>query len=289
MLVPFLIMLREGIEAALIVGIIASYLRQTGRGEWMPAVWIGVFLAAALALFVGGGLELVSAEFPQKQQELFEGLVGLLAVIILSSMVFWMRKVARSIKHELHESLDAALAGSKNQTYALIGMVFFAVAREGLETVFFLLAIFQQSEGAGAPVGALLGLIIAVGVGVAIYKGSMRLNLSRFFRWTGLFILVVAAGILANSVQALHEAGLWNHFQTVVFDISAILPMDGPTGSVLAGMFGYQDAPTVSVLTVYLAYLAFALVLFFLPQPRVVSLPTRPAHEHGHTSSVTNK
>ncbi len=282
-------MLREGIEAALIVGIIASYLRQTGRGEWMPAVWIGVFLAAALALFVGGGLEMVSAEFPQKQQELFEGLVGLLAVIILSSMVFWMRKVARSIKHELHESLDAALAGSKNQTYALIGMVFFAVAREGLETVFFLLAIFQQSEGVGAPLGALLGLIIAVGIGFAIYKGSMRLNLARFFRWTGLFILVVAAGILANSVQALHEAGLWNHFQTVVFDISSILPMDGPTGSVLAGMFGYQDAPTVSVLTVYLAYLIFALVLFFLPQPRVVSLPTRPAHEHGHSSSVTNK
>lgn len=103
MLVPFLIMLREGIEAALIVGIIASYLKQTGRGEWMPAVWIGVFLAAALSLFVGGGLELMSAEFPQKQQELFEGIVGLIAVGILSSMVFWMRKVARSIKHALHE------------------------------------------------------------------------------------------------------------------------------------------------------------------------------------------
>ncbi|MCD5980951.1 MULTISPECIES: iron uptake transporter permease EfeU [Pseudomonas syringae group] len=287
MLVPFLIMLREGIEAALIVGIIASYLKQTGRGEWMPAVWIGVFLAVALALFVGGGLELVSAEFPQKQQELFEGIVGLLAVAILSSMVFWMRKVARSIKHALHESLDAALAGSKNQTYALIAMVFFAVAREGLETVFFLLAVFQQSEGASAPLGALLGLILAVAVGFAIYSGSMRLNLSLFFRWTGLFILVVAAGILANSVQALHEAGVWNHLQTVVFDISATLPMDGPTGSVLAGMFGYQDAPTISTLSAYLIYLIFALVLFFMPHARVVSLPTRPAHSH--PSSATNE
>lgn len=124
MLVPFLIMLREGIEAALIVGIIASYLKQTGRGQYMPAVWIGVFLAAALALLVGGGLELVSAEFPQKQQELFEGIVGLVAVGILSSMVFWMRKVARSIKHSLHESLDHALAGSKHQVTALIAMVF---------------------------------------------------------------------------------------------------------------------------------------------------------------------
>ncbi|WP_295476776.1 iron uptake transporter permease EfeU [uncultured Pseudomonas sp.] len=279
MLVPFLIMLREGIEAALIVGIIASYLKQTGRGAWMPAVWVGVFLAAALALFVGGGLELVSAEFPQKEQELFEGLVGLAAVGILSSMVFWMRKVARSIKRELHQSLDSALSGSRNQTWALIAMVFFAVAREGLETVFFLLAVFQQSTGAGAPLGALLGLLVSVAVGVALYRGSLRLNLGQFFRWTGLFILVVAAGILANSVQALHEAGLWNHLQDVVFDISATLPMDGPTGAVLAGMFGYQDAPTVSTLGAWLIYLVVALVLFFLPH-RPVRQGTRPTATH---------
>lgn len=263
MLVPFLIMLREGIEAALIVGIIASYLKQTGRGQWMPAVWIGVFLAVALALLVGGGLELMSAEFPQKQQELFEGIVGLVAVGILSSMVFWMRKVARSIKHSLHTALDQALAGSNHQVTALIAMVFFAVAREGLETVFFLLAVFQQSEGPAAPLGALLGLILAVGVGFAIYSGSMRLNLGLFFRWTGLFILVVAAGILANSVQALHEAGIWNHLQGVVFDVSSTLPMDGPLGSVLAGMFGYQDAPTVSVLGAYVIYLVVTLAMFF--------------------------
>ena len=256
MLVPFLIMLREGIEAALIVGIIASYLKQTGRGQWMPAVWVGVFLAAALALLVGGGLELVSAEFPQKQQELFEGLVGLVAVGILSSMVFWMRKVARSIKHSLHVSLDNALAGSRNQVIALIAMVFF------------LLAVFQQSEGPSAPIGALLGLVLAIVVGFLIYSGSMRLNLGAFFRWTGLFILVVAAGILANSVQALHEAGIWNHWQTVLFDFSTSLPMDGPLGSVLAGMFGYQDAPTVSTLGAYLIYLLVAAVMFFIPAPR---------------------
>src|SRR5471032_1538201 len=259
MLVPFLIMLREGIEAALIFGIIASYLQQTGRGQWMPAVWIGVFLAAALALLVGGGLELVSAEFPQKQQELFEGVVGLVAVGILSSMVFWMRKVARSIKHALHESLDHALAGSRHQVIAL----------------------FQQSEGPGAPIGALLGLILAIIVGFLIYTGSMRLNLGAFFRWTGLFILVVAAGILSNSVQALHEAGVWNHLQTVLFDFSATLPMDGPLGSVLAGMFGYQDAPTISTLGAYLIYLVVALVMFFLP-----SAPPKPV---ANTSSVSSQ
>lgn len=276
MLVPFLIMLREGIEAALIVGIIASYLKQTGRGQWMPAVWVGVFLAGALALFVGGGLELMSAEFPQKQQELFEGIVGLLAVGILSSMVFWMRKVARSIKSELQQSLDAALGGSSGQTWALIAMVFFAVAREGLETVFFLLAVFQQSNGTDAPLGALLGLLVSVALGVALYRGSLRLNLSLFFRWTGLFILVVAAGVLANSVRSLHEAGIWNQLQEVVFDFSATLPMDGPTGSVLAGMFGYQDAPTVSVLGAWLLYLVAALTLFFLPHKTQPQAP-RPA------------
>lgn len=265
MLVPFLIMLREGLEAALIVGIIASYLKQTGRGQWMPAVWIGVFLAGALALLVGGGLELISAEFPQKQQELFEALVGLLAVVILTSMVFWMRKVARSIKSELHASLEQAMAGSRHQVFALIAMVFFAVAREALETVFFLLAVFQQSEGPAAPFGALAGLILAILFGFAIYSGSMRLNLGRFFRWTGLFILLVAAGILCNSVRALHEAGLWNHLQTVLFDFSASLPMDGPLGSVLAGMFGYQDTPTLSTLGAYTLYLLVTLVLFFLP------------------------
>jgi high-affinity iron transporter len=240
----------------------------------MPAVWVGVFLAAALALLVGGGLELVSAEFPQKQQELFEGVVGLLAVGILSSMVFWMRKVARSIKHSLHVSLDQALTGSRHQVTALIAMVFFAVAREGLETVFFLLAVFQQSEGPAAPLGALLGLALAIIVGFLIYTGSLRLNLSAFLRWTGLFILVVAAGILSNSVQALHEAGVWNHLQTVLFDFSATLPMDGPLGSVLAGMFGYQDAPTVSTLGAYLTYLLVALVMFFLPAPVATSAQT---------------
>lgn len=282
MLIPFLIMLREGIEAALIVGIIASYLKRTGRGQWMSAVWIGVLLAGAVALLVGAGLEMLSAEFPQKQQELFESIVGFVAVIILTSMVFWMRKVSRSIKNSLHASLDAALANSNNQVYALIFMVFFAVAREGLETIFFLMATFQQSQGLGAPLGALLGLLLAVAVGLGIYSGGVRLNLSVFFRWTGLFILFVAAGILSNSVMALHEAGLWNHWQGVVFDMSAVLPLDSPLGSVLAGMFGYQEAPTVSVVCAYLLYLAITLTMFFIPSSATPAArqTALPAHEH---------
>lgn len=267
MLIPFLIMLREGLEAALIVGIIASYLKQTGRGAWMPAVWVGIFLAVAVSLFAGAGLQLLRAEFPQKAQELFEALVGLAAVAVLASMVFWMRKVARSIAAGLRASVDAALAGSQRQGLALVGMVFFAVAREGLESVFFLLAAFQQSQGGAAPLGALLGVTVAALLGYGIYAGGVRLDLRRFFRWTGVFILVVAAGILAGSVRALHEAGVWNLWQAVVVDLSGVLPADSPLGTVFGGIFGYQDTPTASEVVAYAGFLAISLYLFLRPAP----------------------
>jgi len=267
MLIPFLIMLREGIEAALIVGIVAGYLQQSGRGRLMPAVWVGVLLAAALSLFVGAGLQLVAAEFPQKQQELFEGVVGLIAVVMLTSMVFWMRKAARSIKGQLHASIDRALVHENGgaQAWALIGMVFLAVAREGLESVFFLLAIFQQSSGWEAPVGALAGIAVSVVLGYGLYAGGVRLDLRRFFRYTGVFILLVAAGLLAGVLRKLHEGGVWNHLQTVVFDMSEALPMDSPVGAVLSGLLGYQAAPVVGEVIAYLAFLAVSLFFFFRP------------------------
>ncbi|WP_062120859.1 iron uptake transporter permease EfeU [Aureimonas sp. AU40] len=265
MLVPFLIMLREGLEAALIVGIVAGYLSRTGRGVWMPAVWIGIFLAVALALFVGAGLQLASAEFPQRTQELFEALVGFVAVGILTSMVLWMRRAASSLKTELQSSIDTALSASRTRGLALVGLVFFAVAREGLESVFFLLAIFQQSPGASGPLGALLGLVVSALIGYGIYAGGVRLDLRRFFRWTGVFILFVAAGILSGALRHLHEAGVWNGLQTVVFDLSPVLPVDGLPGSILSGLFGYLADPTVGELLVYVAYLAVTLTAFLRP------------------------
>ncbi len=278
MLAPFLIMLREGLEAALITGIIATYLRQTGRTGWMPMVWIGVFLAIAMSLFVGAGLQLVSAEFPQKMQELFEAGVGLVAVVVLTSMVFWMRKAARSIKAELHDSIDTALASSA-AGWALIGMVFFAVAREGLESIFFLLAIFQQSPGPEMPLAALAGVLIAVAVGFGIYFGGLRLNLKRFFRWTGIFILFVAAGLLAGALGSLHEAGLWNGLQTPAYDLSEVLPVSGVIGTVLSGILGYQDSPTVGEVIVYFAFLAVTLYLFLQPYSPASEKRSAPAAE----------
>lgn len=265
MLIPFLIMLREGIEAALIVGIVASYLYHARRKELMPAIWVGVMLAVAFSLFTGAGLQFVSAEFPQKQQELFEGIVGLIAVALLTSMVFWMRKAARSIKGELHASIDKALAREGGPAWALIGMVFLAVAREGLESVFFLLAVFQQSRGWEAPVGALVGILCSVALGFGLYKGGIHLDLRRFFRLTGVFILFVAAGLLAGSLRKFHEAGLWNGLQTVVFDWSDVLPMDHPLGALLSGLLGYQAVPVLGEVVAYIVFLAVTLFLFFRP------------------------
>lgn len=265
MLAPFLIMLREGIEAALVTGIIASYLKQTGRSAFLPVIWVGVLLAVALSLFAGAVLQLMAAEFPQKAQELFEAIIGFVAVIVLVSMVFWMRRAARSIKGELHGAIDAAMRAPKGATWALIGMTFFAVGREGLESVFFLLAVFQQSPGAAAPVGALLGLLVAVALGYALYCGGIRLDLRRFFRWTGIFILVVAAGLAAASLRSLHEAGLWNLLQARVYDLSNTLPVSSVLGTVLSGVFNYQEAPTVGEAGLYVAFLAVTLTLFLKP------------------------
>jgi len=255
MLAAFLIMLREGVEAALVVGIVASYLKQTGRGGLMPAVWLGVLLALAASLFAGAGLQLASAEFPQKAQELFESLIGFSAVAVLTFMVFWMRKVSRALKGELHAGVDTAL---RRGGFALVGMVFLAVAREGLESVFFLLAIFEQSGDGAAPLGALLGLLAAGGVGYGLYAGGTRLDLRRFFRWTSLFILLVAAGMCAGSLKSLHEAGLWNHLQATAFDLSSVLPLDSPLGALLSAVLGYQETPSIGEVIAYIGYLVLA-------------------------------
>ncbi|APG17589.1 FTR1 family protein [Kosakonia radicincitans] len=276
MFVPFLIMLREGLEAALIVSLIASYLKRTQRGRWIGVMWIGVFLAATLCLGLGIAINETTGEFPQKEQELFEGIVAVIAVVILTWMVFWMRRVSRNVKVQLEQAVDNALARSNHHGWALILMVFFAVAREGLESVFFLLAAFQQDLGIWPPLGAILGLATAVVLGFLLYWGGIRLNLGAFFKWTSLFILLVAAGLAAGAIRAFHEAGLWNQFQDVAFDLSNVLTTHSLTGTLLEGIFGYQEAPSVSEVFVYFAYLIPVLVLFVLP-PRSRAQPSQAA------------
>lgn len=249
MFVPFLIMLREGLEAALIVSLIASYLKRTQRGRWIGVMWIGVLLAAALCLGLGIFINETTGEFPQKEQELFEGIVAVIAVVILTWMVFWMRKVSRNVKVQLEQAVDSALQRGNHHGWALVMMVFFAVAREGLESVFFLLAAFQQDVGIWPPLGAMLGLATAVVLGFLLYWGGIRLNLGAFFKWTSLFILFVAAGLAAGAIRAFHEAGLWNHFQEIAFDMSAVLSTHSLFGTLMEGIFGYQEAPSVSTMS----------------------------------------
>ena len=265
MFVPFLIMLREGLEAALIVSLIASYLKRTQRTRWFGAMWAGVFIAAALCLALGLFINATTGEFPQKEQELFEGAVAVIAVFILTYMVFWMRKVSRNVKAELEVAVDQALQKGNNTGWALVLMVFLAVAREGLESVFFLLAAFTQDVGLAPPVGAVLGLLSATLIGALIYWGGVKLNLAKFFKWTSLFIIFVAAGLAAGAIRAFHEAGLWNHYQTIAFDLSNALSTHSLAGTLLESLLGYQETPTVSEVAVWLIYLIPALLLFFMP------------------------
>lgn len=263
MLVAFLIMLREGIEAALIVGIIASYLKYSGRTKNMPAMWLGIGLAVLLCSIFGLIIHKATGEIPQKQQELFVGLIGLIATAFLTTMVFWMKKAAYSIKSQIHESIEKALSHGKNQTMALIVMSFLAVMREGLESVFFLIAAFEQGRENGALIGAILGIIASILFGYGIYQGGIRLNLTKFFKWTGCFIIIVAAGLLASSLRALHEAGIWNQLQTVVFDWSQALSTHSILGVFLSGVLGYNDRPTIGEVLIWLIYLVPALIWYF--------------------------
>ena len=255
MLASFLIMLREGLEASLIVVIIASYLRRTDRRDMLRPMWIGVLGAALVCLAVGVGLHLASQELPHAQQELLEAIVGFATVGVLTWMVFWMRKAGRGIKGELEGKLDSALgAPGTAAVWGMIAMAFFAVLREGFESALFLLAAFEQG-GASAGVGAFLGTAVAVGLGFGIYKGTVRLDLRRFFLFTGAVIIVFGAGLLAQSLHALHEAGLWNALQDTAWDTSGLVSNSSTAGNILRGLLAYQATPTVGEAIVYWAYL----------------------------------
>ncbi|MBQ9601161.1 MAG: FTR1 family protein [Neisseriaceae bacterium] len=269
-LIALLIMLREGLEAALIVGIVAGFLRQSGKTHLMSKVWLGVAVAVLLCFGVGFVLLKTIGEIPQKQQELVGGIIGLIAVAMLSWMILWMNKAAKSMKQNLHGSMQAALAKSASGWF-LVSMAFLAVLREGLESVFFLFAVFTQRGAlSNMSLGAVAGLVVAVVIGFLIYQGSIRINLAKFFRITGVFLIFVAAGLFAGSFRALHEGGVWNIWQTRLyeyssaFDWSKVLDEDSPLGVLLGGFFGYVHQPTISDAVLYFIYLLPVLAWFWL-------------------------
>lgn len=267
MLPSFVIGLREGVEAALIVGIIAAFLRQENRRDALKYTWLGVGIAVLLCLGVGVALQVLDQELPQREQEGLETVIAFLAVGLVSWMIIWMRRHSRELAGTLRDQAAGALA--QGSVLALVGMAFFAVIREGLETAVFLLAAFQSaSDPASAGLGALLGILVAVGIGVAIYRGGVHLNLARFFKLTGLILVFVAAGLVANGLHTAHEAGWLNAGQAQAFDLSWLVVPGTWTASLLTGMLGLQPHPTVVEVVGYLAFAVPMAAYVLWPQGR---------------------
>jgi high-affinity iron transporter len=273
----YVIGLREGLEAALIVGIVAAFLREFApppiRTRALRSMWVGLVIAVALCVAVGVALQVLNQELPQRRQEELETVVGLAAVVIVTFMIVWMRRHARDLRGELEAHAAAAIA--RGSVLALVAMAFFAVLREGLETAVFLLAAFQAADSAlTAGAGAVLGLLTAVVIGAALYRGGIRINLARFFRVTSVFLVIIAAGLLATAAHTAHEAAWLNSFQGQALDLSWLVVPGTVTSSLLTGMLGLQPLPTQAEVGIYLIYAVPMLLFVLWPQGRRVSRPT---------------
>jgi high-affinity iron transporter len=277
MIPTFVIALREGVEASLIVGIVAAFLVREGRRDAIRQMWIGVAIAVALCVGIAVILRLVGEQLPQREQEGLETVIGIIAVGAVTYMIVWMRRHARGIKAELEGHAASALAAGS--TIALVAMAFLAVLREGFETSVFMLAAFQDAgDTTAAGIGAVLGLVAAIAIGLGIYRGGVRINLSRFFRLTGLILVFVAAGLLATSLHTAHEAGWFNSLQGQAADLSWLVQPGAVSGSLLTGMLGLQPKPTVGEAAIYLLY-AVPMALYVLwpdrLRPRRAVAPAR--------------
>ncbi|MEU1018884.1 iron uptake transporter permease EfeU [Streptomyces sp. NPDC005898] len=268
----YLIGLREGLEASLVVCVLIAYLVKTGRRDALAPIWTGIGVAVALALGFGCALTFGSQELTFQAQEALGGSLSIVAVALVTWMVFWMRRTARHLKAELHGKLDSAL---QMGTAALVATAFLAVGREGLETALFVWAsVRASSDGSHGPLlGVLLGLLTAVVLGWLFYRGALRINLAKFFTWTGAMLVVVAAGVLAYGVHDLQEAEFVGGLRDKAFDISTTIPPDSWYGTLLKGVFNFQPDPTVLQVVVWLLYLVPTLVFFFAPARKASSPP----------------
>jgi high-affinity iron transporter len=259
----FLIGLREGLEAALVVGMLVAYLVRTGNKGRLPALWAGVGVAAAASLSVGALLTFTSRSMSFEAQETFGGVMSIVAVGFVTGMVFWMRRHTRALKGELQGRLDTALAAGA-QAVGL--MAFLAVGREGLETALFLWPAIQAAgSGVGPVLGASLGIVTATVIGWLLYRGSVHLNLATFFRVTGAGLIVVAAGVLAYGFHDLQEASILPGLHDLAFDVSQQIPPSSWYGTLLKGVFNFSPATTWLELVAYFGYLVPTMAMFFRP------------------------
>ena len=284
MLANFLIGLREGLEASLVVSILVAYLVKTGNRDRLGQVWGGVAAAVALSLGFGALLTFTSNSLSFEAQERFGGIMSIVAVAFVTWMIFWMRRTARFLKTELHGRLDSALMMG---TLAIIVTAFVAVAREGLETSLFLWAAAQSTGSGVTPIGgATLGILTSVVLAYLLYRRAVTINLARFFTWTGAGLIVVAAGVLAYGVHDLQEAGDLPGLNSLAFDVTGAVPPDSWYGTLLKGIFNFSPATTWLEAAAWVAYVTPVMVLFFRParRPTDPASPTVPASENNATS-----
>jgi high-affinity iron transporter len=274
----FVIGLREGVEASLIVGIVAAFLIQQGRRDALKKMWIGVITALVLCVIAGVILQVINQNLPQRQQEGLETVVALIAVSMVTYMIVFMKRHARNLKGELESHAGQALAAGS--AGALVLMAFLAVMREGLETVVFLLAAFQSSTSrTSAGGGAVLGLVCAVIVGYGIYRGGVRINLSRFFRITGFVLVLVAAGLCSFAAHTAHEAGWLNSGLSEFANFSSFIRPGNISGALVTGVLGIQPQPTWSEAIAWIVYFVPVAAVVLWPQakrPRVAASPSVP-------------
>lgn len=265
MLATFVIGLREGLEAALIVGIIAAFLRRNGKS--LLSMWIGVTLAVLLSIAVGVGLHMLERELPQSKQEALETVIGVVAIFFVTGMIVWMNGHSRQMKYELEE--EAASALRQGGAYSLAIMAFLAVLKEGFETSVFLLATFSAAESAkSAAIGAVLGVAVATVIGWGIYAGGVKLNLSKFFRVTGAFLILVAAGLVVAMLRTAHEAGWLNAGQQKTIDLSWLVKPGTVQSALITGVLGIPADPRLIEVIGWFAYLIPVALYVYWPGHR---------------------
>jgi high-affinity iron transporter len=257
-------MLREGVESALIVGVVAAFLAKQGSPRALRNMWFGVIAAAFACIGVGVGLHVLSRELPQRQQEMLETVIGAIAVAMVTYMVVWMKRHARDLSGSLRDSAGSALASGSQ--WALVTMGFLAVLREGFESAVFLTALLNNgSDQTAGLTGAVLGLVIAIVIGYGIYRGGVKLNLTKFFKVTGAVLIVVAAGLVMTALHTGHEAGWINFGQAEAFDLSALVIPGSVQASLVTGVLGIQPKPVLVEVVGWLAYLIPMALLLFMP------------------------
>ncbi|MHB1414778.1 MAG: iron uptake transporter permease EfeU [Chloroflexota bacterium] len=256
----FVITLREGLEASLIVAIVLAYLGRTGGQSYFRAVWAGVAIAVLLSLGAGAAIFFTVGSLEGRAEQLFEGSAMLLAAGVLTYMVVWMRGQSRNIGESLRRKV--ALAVHSRSGIAVFSLALVAVVREGIETALFLFAATRTASAGEAFAGGVAGLVVAVGLGFLLYAGSHRLNMRAFFNISGILLVFIAAGMLAYGIHELEEAAVLPIVVEHVWDINWLLNENEGLGSFVKALFGYNGNPSLTEVVAYISYLAAALWYF---------------------------